>query len=147
MAKKILWLDNDTAYIKVYVKTLIGQPEPYEVDLISTITEADDYLSRGSYDLLILDVMIPTTSEEEEKLYPPEETSQGLNMGLTFYIKHKKVLTEMGTKVLVLTARIDEAIKKGFMMSGLPQENIVMKAEVGDVTSLVEKVAEVLERR
>lgn len=145
MSKRVLWLDNDPSYINVYVKMLKNQPDPYDVTLVSTLTEAQQHLQTGKYDLLILDVMIPTMSEEEEKIYPPTETIQGLNMGLSFYKRNQKMLADSSTKVLVFTARIDKTIKDGFLNAGLSEENLVMKAEVGDVRDFIVKVQEVFD--
>jgi CheY-like chemotaxis protein len=143
MSKSILWLDNDTAYINVYIKLLRNQPKSYEVTVASTLTEAEGYLKEATYDLVILDVMIPTTNEEEETAYPPDQTDHGLKMGLSFYKAHQQKLTAAKTKVLILTARIDEAIKQGFVNEGLPAECIVEKAEVGDVSDFLSKVEEI----
>jgi CheY-like chemotaxis protein len=147
MSKRILWLDNDTAYINVYIKLLRNQPDPYEVTVAATLSEAEDYLKETTYDLIILDVMIPTTNEEEERAYPPDQTDHGLKMGLSFYKNHQKELVDAKTKVLILTARIDEAIKQGFVNVGLPPECIVEKAEIGEVSDFLGKVEEVINRQ
>jgi CheY-like chemotaxis protein len=145
MPKRILWLDNDPAYIGVYVSYLEDQPEPYLVKILPTITEAEGALKEAKYDLLILDAMIPTSSEQEEAAYPPDQTERGLKTGLVFYMRHKQTLAETNTKVLVLTARIDPDIKQGFEEAGLAPGHVVEKPEVGAVEDFLEKVEEVLD--
>lgn len=144
MAKKILWLDNDAAYVRVYVKELQSQTEPYEVTPMSAVSEAEACLDRETYDLLILDVMIPTKNEAEEQEYPPEETEHGLRMGYCFYKKHRRRLADAGTKVFVLTARIDEPIKQDLMKEGLTAEQIMMKADVSGLDEFLAKVEEMI---
>lgn len=144
MPKRILWLDNDPAYITVYVKYLRGQAEPYDVEMARTLTEAEAKLKERKPHLLILDVMVSTMTEEEARKYPPEETDNGLKTGLVFYTRHREELAEAGTKVLALTARIDETIRQSFIKVGLPPECFTKKAEVSEVTEFMEKVEEVL---
>jgi CheY-like chemotaxis protein len=144
MSKNILWLDNDPAQIGGHVSFLRDQPEPYDIIVAPTITEAEKALADKNYDLLILDAMIPTVSEEEEKAYPPDQTQRGLKTGLAFYIRHQQRLKKVNSKVLVLTARIDPDIKQGFAAAGLAPEHIVEKAEIGKVDDLLEKIEEVL---
>jgi CheY-like chemotaxis protein len=147
MSKRILWLDNDPAYVTVYKSYLEDQPQQYVVNLVPTITEAEKYLAEGKYDLLILDAMIPTFGDEEELAYPPDETDRGLKTGLAFFVRHKQKLTEGNTKVLVLTARIDPDIKIAFAQAGLKIDHVVEKPEVGAVGDFLEKVQEVLGER
>jgi len=144
MPKTILWLDNDSAYIKVYAKYLEEQPEPFTVTIASTITDAQTLLASRVFDLLILDVMVPTTTEQEEQAFPPDLTDHGLKTGLTFYATQKDTLDQAGTKVLVLTARIDEGIKQGFEAVGLGSDQLVEKPEVGDVDDFLSIVQRVL---
>jgi len=119
MSKKILWLDNDLAYIAPYVEIL--QNHGFEVTCASTITEAEKALTE-SYDLFILDVMIPTKTEHEEEVYKPEETDAGRETGLVFYAKMKERVDATDCKWLVLTVRLDEPILKEFLAKGLRRE-------------------------
>lgn len=143
MAQEILWLDNDTAYIDVYRKTLVD--EGYAVVIVPSVSEAEAELARRTFQLLILDIMIPTTDESEEERYPPAETNHGLKTGLVFYQMHRTALEEKGTRVLVLTARIDTPIKQKLMAKGLPAASIIEKAEVARVDDFLARVHAVLE--
>ena len=144
MSKRVLWLDNDPKYINVYASYLKDQPTPYEVTVVPTLTEAEKKLAEGTYDLLILDVMIPTKNAQEETTYPPEQTEHGLNTGLAFFVRHKEELEQAGTKVLVSTARIDLAIQEGFTRAGLPQAHMMTKPGLEGVQDFFEIVQDVL---
>jgi CheY-like chemotaxis protein len=144
MPKKVLWLDNDPAYINVYRRYLEEQPDAFKVTVVPTLTEAETSLKQNPYDLLILDAMIPTKTAQEETAYPPDDTEHGLNTGLAFFRRYKEALTKSGTKVLVLTARIDDAIQDGFATAGLPEGHVVAKPSVARVRDFLEIVEEVL---
>jgi CheY-like chemotaxis protein len=138
MAKEIIWLDNDAAFVEPYVQQL--NDEGYKVSVVETVTEAEEALGGHRYDLLILDAMIPTKNEEEEKRFPPDETNRGLNMGLAFYRRWRGPLRDSETRVLALTVRIDEAIQREFMNLGLPPEGFTRKTRVKRVQDVSQKV-------
>ena len=143
MPKRILWLDNDPAYITPYVSAL--RDRGYEVIIKTTAGEAEVALNDGGhYDLLILDIMIPTVSAEEEERFPPEETDRGLKMGLVFYKRLKQALDAAGTKVLAMTVRLDESIPNEFAEAGLPQECFTTKYNVARVPDFLEMVGEII---
>lgn len=138
MAKEILWLDNDPVFIEPYRNLL--NDEGYKVAVVETVTDAEEAIEGQRFDLLILDTMIPTKSEEEEKRFPPDETNRGLNTGLIFYKLWKDPLSKAGTRVLALTVRIDEAIQREYMRLGLPPEGFVRKTKVKRVEDVLQKV-------
>jgi CheY-like chemotaxis protein len=143
MTKRILWLDNDRTYIKYYVRAL--GDEGYEVTVKKSVSEIESAINDGgTYALLIMDIMIPSVSEEEEKRYPPEETDRGLKMGLVFYRRMKGALDSAGTKVLAMTARLDESIQNEFAEAGLPGECFTTKVDVAKVPAFLKKVGELI---
>jgi CheY-like chemotaxis protein len=141
MSKKILWLDNDLAFLKPYKTAL--EREGHEVTARKTVSEAEELINKVRYDLLVLDVMIPTKSDQEEEIYPPGVTGYGHQMGLFFYRRMKDKLDDAGTPVLVMTVRIDKDLSDDFAEAGLPRENFALKSRLCEVSTFVEKVKEV----
>lgn len=103
MAKTILWLDNDPGSTHSYVQMLrrIG----YQVESVDTLMKGEEALGERHYDLLLLDVMIPTRGIAEEARYPPEETKMGYEAGFAFFEKMRDRLHAAGTKVMLLSVR------------------------------------------
>lgn len=145
MSKRALWLDNDRAYIKPYEDALIGAG--YDLTVFRTVGEADSSVRNNSYDLVILDVMVPTKGAEEEKLYPPEETDFGHKTGLVFYRRVKELLDDAQSKVLVMTVRLDESVKDEFIKAGLPNQNFATKFALRDAAVFLNKIKSVMTER
>ena len=141
--KQVLWLDNDLAYIAPYLRELeeIG----YQVTSVRTVGEADFRLRSDSYDLLILDVMVPTKGPKEEQDYPPALTDFGHKTGLVFYLRKKQELDAVKTKVFVLTVRLDESVKDEFLAAGLPLTNFATKFALRDVSDFLKKIQAVMQ--
>ncbi|MFL6274463.1 MAG: hypothetical protein ACJ74G_04565 [Blastocatellia bacterium] len=144
MPGHILWLDNDPAYLEPYVETL--REEKYEVKVVMTVSEAETELQSQPFDLLILDVMIPTKGAAEEARYGPKDTDKGAKTGLLFYLRNKDRLQEVATRVLVMTVRLDEDIVKQFVRSGLSRDCFVTKFEVRDDAVFLNRVEALLGR-
>ena len=138
MPKHILWLDNDPRYIEPFA--LILADEGYDVEVATTLTRADYLLKSRRYDLLLLDVMIPTMSEEEEKRYSPEQTDTGYKAGLVFYKVNRELLDANSTHVLVLTVRMDSGILNEFISAGLPPSCFATKYQMTDVGNFLERI-------
>src|SRR5689334_6451707 len=109
----ILWLDNDPLYIQPYANALVEQK--HAVTVVTNVFDAEAAIKRNDFDLLILDVMIPTMSEDEERAYDPRETERGLKTGLVFYQRNKQKLDTAQTQLLVLTVRLDRVIFDEFI--------------------------------
>ena len=142
VTKKVLWLDNDSAYLEDYVKTLEGAG--YVVKVVTNVTAAENELQKGRYDLLLLDVMIPTKSESEEELYPPEATDSGLKTGLVFYQRMKSVLEAGHTAVLVMTVRLDSGILEGFVEAGLDRGQFSTKMALRETQTFMAKIEKII---
>jgi CheY-like chemotaxis protein len=142
MSKEVLWLDNDIAYITPYKNALedIG----YTITLVRSVGEAEFRLKSGSYRLVILDVMVPTKDQEEEKGYPPIETDYGHKTGIVFYLRRQNELNKAMSKVFVFTVRLDESVKDEFIAAGLPLSNFATKFALRDVTNFLKKVQAVV---
>jgi CheY-like chemotaxis protein len=117
---KILWLDDDLGTITSFVQSLseIG----WEIDVCRSPVDAERMLensARQPYELLILDVMIPTTLEEEAA-YPLYATNAGIETGLVFLQRTKHLLLALNTAVLVLTGRLDQDIRHRFAREAIP---------------------------
>lgn len=142
MSKRILWLDNDPAYLETYEEAL--KESGFEVEIVTTVTAAERLIESKEYDLLLLDVMIPTKNEAEENLYPPETTDSGLKTGLLFYRRMKAKLDQLKTPVLVMTVRLDSGILDEFVKAGLKPDNFCTKVALRERPVFIDKVKEVL---
>ena len=111
---RILWIDNDIAYVRPYVNAL--RSEGYEVVLASTITDAKTALSKFEFDLVIIDIMIPTVSEEESLEYNAIETDFGHNIGLFLGLWIKNHYPHL--PIIGCSARLDTEIRDNFMRFG-----------------------------
>jgi CheY-like chemotaxis protein len=138
MTKRVLWLDDDLARLDPFIATL--SDSGYEVDAVGTVSEAEYFLRTKKYGLLILDVMIPTVSEDEEKRYDPNSTNRGLKTGLIFYDLHKEVLEKARIHVLVMTVILDKEIRDDFIRAGLPHDCFATKYELRDVSVFLNTV-------
>lgn len=136
--KRIIWLDNEPGYNVPFV--LMLKDKGYVVDEATTLTRADYLLKTRRYDLLLLDVMIPAMSEEEEERYSPEETDHGHKAGLAFYRTNRELLDENSTHVLVLTVRIDSSIRDEFVKYGLPPTCFATKITLRDPQDFLERI-------
>ena len=145
MAFTVLWCDNDPGMIKPFADALMRAG--YTVEVVRSVGMASQRLRDADFDLLILDVMIPTLTQEEEEMFPPETTNFGGHTGLAFYAGHRDFLKEHGVEVLVLTVRLDKAIKERFVEAGLPPGRFVSKIAVRDSALFVETVSSILEKR
>ncbi|MEO8383218.1 MAG: response regulator [Acidobacteriota bacterium] len=139
----ILWVDNDPAHI--YPFSLALADAGYVVTSARTLFSAAELLRLGSYDLLILDVMIPLTDEDESQAYSPEWTDCGDKAGLAFYQRHRDELVTRRVPVLVMTVRVDLAIVEAFVAAGLPRSMFVSKMSLRDTASFLEKIRVVID--
>lgn len=140
--KKILWLEDEGAHQRPHTRKL--RSDGFKLEVARTVTEASKALHRERFDLLILDVMVPTRTKREEEEFPPEKTDLGLKMGLYFYEKLKPRLDETDTKVLVFTVRLDSEVRKAFHRLGLPEDHFATKVELRRVDDFADKVRELL---
>lgn len=137
-SNRILWLDDDGGYIYPFVKKL--QAKGYEVDVVKSVSEAEEYLERNFYSLLLLDVMIPIINNEEEQLYPVESTDSGFKTGLQFFIKNASLIREKSGNVLVFTVRPDVTIQGEFQANGLSPESFATKVDLRRMPDFITKV-------
>ena len=135
---KVMWLDNDPAYQQLYAEDLLGRE--IEVSVAASALECERAVQKSKYDVLILDVMIPTVSEEEEGIYPPEMTEKGHQTGLTFIQRNSGRLKEAGTAVMVITARSDEEIHGRFAAAGFPMDRFFTRVLLHDPAGLADQI-------
>jgi CheY-like chemotaxis protein len=138
MLRQILWLDNDPAYLEPFVEAL--KEENYSVTVVESLTEAEKSLQQEKFDLMIIDVMIPTLNSREETRYEPEETDLGYKTGLIFYKHNREILRRSNTRIMVMTVRLDKAIMDEFVKAGLPSNAFATKYEMSDPISFLDKV-------
>jgi CheY-like chemotaxis protein len=143
MSKRILWLDNDPAYLIPFVRAL--QEEEYQVTVVESLTEAEESLQQDSFDLMIIDVMIPTLNSSEEARYQPEETDLGYKTGLIFYKHNREALNKSGTRTMVMTVRLDKSIRDEFIKAGLPTDAFATKYQMSEPINFLDKVRRTLE--
>lgn len=77
MKKRILIIDENINEYKSSINVLENE---YEVDAVGYMQTADYKLEGNSYDLIVLDIMMPPF-----ELYSLEETSDGLKTGFVYY--------------------------------------------------------------
>ena len=142
MSGKILWLDNDSATIKPYVMVL--EDHSYKTTAVTSVSKAQELLESNLYDLFILDVMVPTISADEEKLYPPEVTRLGQDTGILFYKLMKKRLEETGTPILIMTVRLGVGIKNSFIDAGLPSDCFATKLSLRRIPDFLNRIETIL---
>ena len=140
----ILWLDNDPGNIESLVNAL--RARGHEVQVCRTVTAAERSLRDSIFELLILDVMIPVT-EDELITYPYDATGDTLATGLRFYERFGDQLGEVGTAVLVMTVRVDEAIALAFREAGLSARDFATRYELRDTRRFLARIDEVLSQR
>jgi CheY-like chemotaxis protein len=138
--KRILWLDNDEGSVASYAALL--RTQGYDVTLRTGLVAAEDELNAGHYDLLILDVMIPTESPEEEIKYPPKATNLGYEAGVTFFARNRARLQQERTVVFVFTVRsyLEEALRK----VGILSENYERKDDVRTADAFLDRIASLI---
>lgn len=141
ISRKILWLENEPHYWELYADYL--RMNGHEVRMATRVSEAESLLGSGAFNLLILDVMIPTWDKEEEKRYPPELTNQGRLTGLLFYQRMQQDPDLKKVPVLVYTIRRDTQLFEAFKREGLPEACFATKIEYRDPPALLRKVEEI----
>jgi CheY-like chemotaxis protein len=137
-AGHILWIDNDTHYLAPFRAAL--HDSGFEVTTAETVSEATNLLTKGNYNLVLLDVMMPTTARDEAEGYGVELSDFGYKTGLAFYVKNRDLLLHLGVPVMVTTVRLDQRIIEEFVAAGLPRECFVTKYSVADPDILLEKI-------
>lgn len=141
-AARVLWLDNDPAYVYPFVVAM--REQNINVDVVRTVSEAEARLAER-YDGIIVDIMIPVTEEEEgSKGYAGDVTDDSHSTGLEFYRRFGADLAMRGVVVIVMTVRVDRQIRDRFLRLGLPKQNFVMKMELRDSHVFVERVRQLL---
>jgi CheY-like chemotaxis protein len=143
---RILWLDNDPAQTAPYVSALERHGDT--VTMVKTVSECEKFLAESTpenpYQLLILDVMVPTKNEKEEERYPPERTKCGSETGLVFWNQWASRLKQMDTKVMLLTVRLGRDIRDRFLESGLPKESFCTKMDLRETDEFLKRVEQIV---
>ncbi len=83
-------------------------------------------------------------SDEEDKMYHPDNHNYEGKEGIIFYRRTKEHLEKSGTFVLVLTVRLDNEIRKIFLNEGLPKKNYSTKLALREPDVFVNKVKGIL---
>lgn len=138
---RIIWLDDQEPLIRVFVNKL--RSEGCRVDVATTVRDAEKNLIEGRYDLLILDVGIPPSREEED---PPSRAKGGKWMGLYLLEKWRETIGQRGMRVMVRSDFLDDAaLYKRFSKAGLPDNCIWPSFEIKDPAAFLEAVKEVID--
>src|SRR4051794_27248985 len=101
MPEHVLWVDNDSALIQPFVDAL--NESGWMVTLATTATEAIRSLQKGDFSIVLLDVMIPLSAEDDLTGFSSEETVKGAITGLTLYRRVRDHLEERRIPLIVLT--------------------------------------------
>lgn len=102
--KKILFVDDDKKRTDIYVEML--RMEGYNVAFASTIKKAETAFRRASFDLVILDIMVPYAS------YIGENTLESRKCGIDFLRRIRKQNSTGDLPVILLTVCCDSKTKK-----------------------------------
>lgn len=138
MKRRILWIDNDPGYLEVFF--LVLEDEDSIVIHARTVSDGEKLLATQEIDLLILDVMIPVTEEDQANGYSYEATDDTYRTGLVFYTRNRELLRQRHVPVLVLSVRVDQTIREEFVNAGLPPECFATKYQVAQIERFLEKV-------
>ena len=138
MSGKVLWLDNDRSYLMPFVEEL--EDQGFSVIVAETAIEAEGRLKGEAFDYVIVDVMVPTKTVDEEVIYPKEETKRGYNTGVVFWRRVGKKIIEQGVGVLIMTQRLDQSIRDELTSAGVPGQNFARKFQLSDPATLVERL-------
>lgn len=141
MSRTVLWLDNDPPQIEPYVVAL--RRDGIDVRVERTVSGAERALE-DEPGLVIVDVMVPTKSSEEERLYSPDETDAGFKTGLVFFRRNGERIRSYGGKILVMTVRLDEEIYNQFISAGLKADEFATKFSLREVPSFLRRVLPLL---
>ncbi len=144
--KRVLWLDDNPMTQEPYIGPMVKAG--FSVTVKDNVSEAEKELETNDFDLLILDVMIPTLDSREEEIYTPSDTDQGRKTGLLFYKRMKSVLENKRIAVLVFTIdihNVDYLIPE-FQAAGLNPENVTTKFELRDVNNFLHKLNKIMSR-
>lgn len=139
---KVLWIDEDYNILEPYREYL--ENEGFEVEMCGNLSEAERLVKSIQYDLIILDVMITPTEEEELDAYNVDASDLGMQSGLVFFKRMKEHLEKSKTQVLVLTQRLDLEIRDKFIAEGLPQNAFARKADLPNVRQVLQKLEEII---
>jgi hypothetical protein len=112
----------------------------FMVTVVETALEAEERLNAERYDYVIVDVMVPTKTAEEEALYSKEETKRGYNTGVVFWRRVGNKLLGQGVVLLILTQRLDQSIRDELTRAGVPARNFARKFQLSDPATLVERL-------
>jgi CheY-like chemotaxis protein len=134
----ILWVDNDKFFLDPFCIAL--RARHHTVTLAPTLTQMEQCLEEHKYDALILDAMIPTINDFEERLYPPNDTDSGNKTGLAVYRRWRNHLLASGTVVFVWTVLLDVQLRDQFIAAGLPDGCYGNKYTYGLPEKLVPKI-------
>jgi len=134
---KILWLDNDVLGIGGYEKALVSCG--HSVEVVASVSKAEDLLAKNQYDLVLIDLMIPIKRHEYEE-YRPEITNGGKNTGLVFYERCKEVIDRKKSLPVILTIRNDKMSQDQATSLGIKKDCYLTKTKYSRAPDFVRKI-------
>jgi CheY-like chemotaxis protein len=96
---KILWLDDEIQRVTPYCDSLAESG--HEITLVSDITEFNEMLANGGWDIVLLDVIMPIGD------FGAEESGEGLGTGLVLATRLRQALPDL--RIILFTNRMDLA--------------------------------------
>lgn len=142
---RILWIDEDGHTLEPYLEFL--EMNGYKVEMCGNLSRGEVLVQSEKYDLVILDVMITPTEEEEKNAYNIEVADLGMQSGLVFFKRVKSYLEQSKTPLLVLTQRIDFEIRDKFIAEGLSHNAFARKSDLPTVRNVLEKLEQMLKTK
>ena len=141
MSTKILWLDDEI--YEGHDKVMSLREHSYAVTLARDVVSAERLLSSATFDLLILDEMIPVDDDVEG--YEKYATGIGQETGLLFLRRMRETIKQKAVKVVVITV-LEEGLLpvQEFEELGLQRERLISKSEVADTRKFLARLQEIL---
>ena len=105
--KCILWIEDEPHLIGFTARQEMLQDKGYIVELASGVTDAKQLLERGHYDLVLLDIMMPT-----EGYFSEEEVKGGYETGLALMGMIRGIYPDI--PVIIITGYPDPVVENEF---------------------------------
>jgi len=134
--KRLLWIDDEPWASESRIDEL--RRTGYTVEVARSLTDAERALEVGDFYCVVLDVMIPTSGDEEHSRYPPSSTASGFDSGAAFFDIWKPHLSSRKLPLVAVTSRWDMGIKERFLRSGLPENRFLRFSMFDDARAFVE---------
>lgn len=133
--KKILWMDNDQAFLTAHKWCLVNAH--YSLVHTKSLKQAEKLVSDENWDLVLVDIMMNVKADDEHD-YPPSRAENGHSAGIVFIERIKQQVEEMNGIIAVLTMRADNEAFNRCSALGITKDRYRYKMEVSDPDDFLE---------